>query len=74
MAHPYANKREDKVGAARAKRIAGTEMASFGPPDAKLQAPQFIEDRHGPGYDNDVPKNWLRGMPSAERKPSFDKK
>lgn len=44
-------------------------------PAVDLQAPQAPEDRHGPDYNNDTPKNWLRGMPreSAEGKPSFDK-
>ena len=40
-----------------------------------LQAPQDIQDQHCADYNNDTPKNWLRGMPgeSAEGKPSFDK-
>ena len=73
MAHPYQGKRQQTTSNARAKSIANTESAEFGPPGEKLQAPQFIEDRHGPKYDNDTPNNWLRGMPSAEGKPSFDR-
>lgn len=37
-----------------------------------LQAPQAPEDRHCSHYDNDT-NGWVRGMPSAEAKPSFDK-
>jgi hypothetical protein len=33
-------------------------------------APQ--SEAKAPGYENDVPNNWLRGMPSAEQKPGFD--
>lgn len=34
--------------------------------------PQCPEDKHGPGYDNDVPLNsWLRD--DATKKPDFDK-
>ena len=36
------------------------------------EAPQSKEDKRGPDYDNNAPSNWLRGMPSAESKPSFD--
>ena len=38
-------------------------------------SPQSPEDKHGPGYDNDTPSNWLRGMGKgeAEGKPGFDK-
>ena len=36
------------------------------------EAPQCPEDKRGPDYDNNAPSNWLRGMPSAENKPSFD--
>jgi hypothetical protein len=32
--------------------------------------PQF--EVRAPGYENDVPNNWLRGMPSAENKPGFN--
>ena len=41
-----------------------------------MQAPQSVNDEHGPDYDNDTPHNWIRGMPneSAEGKPGFDKK
>ncbi len=40
-----------------------------------MQAPQSVNDKHGPKYDNDVASNWLRGMGKgeAEGKPSFDK-
>lgn len=42
----------------------------------EMQAPQAVNDHHLPGYDNDVPANWLRGMGPGEAtgKPSFDKK
>ncbi len=42
--------------------------------DPRQQKPQAPEDRQGPGYDNDVPSNWLRGMGTggATGKPSFD--
>lgn len=38
-------------------------------------SPQAPEDKQAPGYENDVPSNWLRGMGKgeAEGKPSFDK-
>lgn len=39
----------------------------------ETQAPQSPEDKHGPKYDNDT-SGWVRGMPSAEAKPGFDKK
>lgn len=40
------------------------------------QRPQAQEARHAPGYDNEVPPNWLRGMGKGEAtgKPAFDKK
>lgn len=69
MTHPYDSKRQDKVGKAKAVKLAGPETAKFGPPDAKLQAPQFPEDRHGPKYDNDTPNDWRRGN---GMKPGFD--
>ena len=35
--------------------------------------PQAPEDKHGPGYENDVPLNgWLRGT-DATKKPGFTK-
>lgn len=34
------------------------------------QKPQDPEDQHGPKYDNDVAKNWLRGY---GQEPGFDK-
>lgn len=37
------------------------------------EAPQCDCDKRGPDYDNNTPSNWLRGMPSAEGKPGFDK-
>ena len=39
-----------------------------------MQAPQSVNDRHSPNYDNDVASNWLRGMGPKEAcgKPSFD--
>ncbi len=39
-----------------------------------MEAPQAINDHHGPGYDNDVGANWLRGMGKGEAcaKPGFD--
>ena len=40
-----------------------------------MQAPQSVNDSHGPKYDNDVGANWLRGMGKGQAtdKPSFDK-
>jgi hypothetical protein len=39
----------------------------------EVQANQFREDAHGPGYDNDVSKrSWLQNG-DATTKPSFDK-
>ena len=40
-----------------------------------MQAPQSINDKHGPKYDNDTPSNWLRGRGKGEAtgEPSFDK-
>lgn len=40
-----------------------------------MQAPQSVNDKHSPNYDNDVAPNWLRGMGKgqAEGKPNFDK-
>lgn len=39
-----------------------------------MQAPQSVNDGHGPKYDNQVAPNWLRGMGNGEAcgKPSFD--
>ena len=37
-----------------------------------LQKPQFPEDQHCPNYDNDA-SGWVRGVPSGEAKPGFDK-
>jgi hypothetical protein len=35
--------------------------------------PQMPEDKHGPGYSNDVAMDWRRGANgSAESKPNFD--
>lgn len=36
--------------------------------------PQRPSDQQGPGYENDTPDNWLRGMGKgeAEGKPNFD--
>lgn len=44
---------------------------------ASAQKPQAPEDKHAPGYDNDVPHGWLTGKgkgpaESATGKPSFD--
>lgn len=39
--------------------------------DCCYQPPQAPEDRQAPGYHNDTPKNWLRGMGQY---PCFDKK
>lgn len=51
----------------------GTNTMDNNPAANDLQAPQDIQDKHGAKYDNDSPCNWLRGMPSAEGKPGFDK-
>ncbi len=40
------------------------------PTEEECQQPQAPMDRHGPGYDNDVPNNWLRGNGTE---PGFDK-
>ena len=50
----------------------GLDQLPNPPTGCELQCPQAPEDRHGPGYDNDT-KGWVRGMPSAEAKPGFDK-
>lgn len=35
---------------------------------------QSPTDKHGPGYDNDTPDTWLRGVgENAEGKPNFDR-
>jgi hypothetical protein len=39
-------------------------------PDPKQQAVQTPDAKHGPGYDNDVKKNWLRGY--GKPHPHFD--
>lgn len=39
---------------------------------ASENEPQCVEDQHGPAYANDA-SGWVRGMPSAESKPDFDK-
>lgn len=43
-------------------------------PGSESQKPQFEEDKHAPGYDNDTPDNWLRGggQNGACGKPGFD--
>lgn len=42
-------------------------------PKVEVQEPQCPEDKHGPGYDNDVPANsWLRS--DGTKKPGFDKR
>jgi len=37
------------------------------------EAPQDPSDKRADNYSNNAPNNWLRGMPSAEGKPGFDK-
>ena len=39
-----------------------------------MQAPQSLNDKHGPKYDNDVASTWVRGMgpDGACGKPGFD--
>lgn len=71
MAHPYANK---IPGSATAHKRYG----SLGPANMKAPkdecCPQAPEDQQAPGYDNDTPSNWLRGMGPGEAcgKPGFD--
>lgn len=38
-----------------------------------MQEPQSPMDKHGPGYDNDVPMDWRRGggAGQAEDKPGY---
>lgn len=38
----------------------------------EMQAPQSVNDQHESKYDNDT-SGWVRGAPSAEAKPGFDK-
>lgn len=73
MAHPY--KDSVRTGQELAKhRYGGVK----GHPDANeiakgdSQVTQDPQDRHGANYDNDVPSDWRRGMPTAEGKPGFD--
>lgn len=39
-----------------------------------MQAPQAVNDEHGPSYDNDVGEGWIRGSgpKGACAKPGFD--
>ena len=63
----------DEWGKSAAKERYGNATS-----DSKLmsqtteEAPQDSCDKRAAGYDNNVPSNWLRGMPSAEGKPGFD--
>ncbi len=69
MAHPYA----DKIPGSKTaqKRYGSTGSASMkSPGDDSGKRPQFEADKQAPGYDNDVPNNWLRGN---GMKPGFDK-
>ena len=59
-----------KWGKQTAKERYGTATGSIS--QKPEEAPQCPEDKRGPDYDNNTPSNWLRGMPSAEGKPSFD--
>jgi hypothetical protein len=55
---------ESKWGADTARERYGQRQYFRGAPapSDKLQKPQDPVDKHGPGYDNDVPTNsWLRG-------------
>lgn len=63
-----------KWGLVTADRRYGSIKAKGGNASCEC-SPQFPEDKHGPGYDNDVASNWLRGMGKgeAEGKPGFDK-
>jgi len=56
----------------RATKIANTPNSATAPPPPQQYQPQMPEDKTGPGYQNDAPSNWVRGMPSAEGKPGFD--
>ena len=60
-----------KATAAERYGAKGNGSLNNDPKANDLQAPQDIQDRHSANYDNDA-KGWVRGMPSAESKPSFD--
>lgn len=62
----------EKWGKATAKSRYGGGHKTFPAPKAANE-PQFPEDSHGADYNNDAPSNWVRGMPSAEGKPGFDR-
>lgn len=52
-------------------RYGGQSNTGLTPADKGQNEPQAPEDKHGPGYDNDVPlSGWLRG-PDATKKPGF---
>jgi hypothetical protein len=59
----------EKVMAGEVKEVQG-EANQKAPSAKQEQAPQAYCDQHGPGYDNDVPNNWLRGN---GQDPCFDK-
>jgi hypothetical protein len=60
----------DEWGKSAAKERYGKATGSLN--QTSEEAPQSKENKRGPDYDNNTPSNWLRGMPSAESKPSFD--
>lgn len=45
-------------------------MAKDNAKTSEEQGPQFVEDKHGPKYDNDT-KGWVRG---DGQNPNFDKR
>jgi hypothetical protein len=61
---------QEKWGKSTAKDRYGSPTGGISGPSQ--EAPQCPEDKRGPDYDNNTPSNWLRGMPNAEGKPSFD--
>ena len=71
MAEP---KNQSEWGKATAASRYGSASGSIAAPKNE-QAPQCPEDKQAPGYHNDTPDNWLRGMGpgQAEGKPNFDK-
>jgi len=60
-------------GESKATERYGGTTRTFPPPKDR-HAPQDPVDKHGPGYENDTPNNWLRGAnQDATTKPNFDK-
>ena len=65
----------EKWGKETAKTRYGTAKGGSLACSDDCQKPQDPIDQHGANYDNDAPKNWLRGMGKnhAEGYPPFDK-